>query len=168
MSTERQLLTQWAETVGCYQYLHQRSFQQYQIIRYVLGAPIIILSTVAGVLNFASTTLDPVRLGVALGSLNLVVAVLSSMEKFFTVTELAEGHRSATISYDKLYRRITVELSMPEPNPRLMEMIQTSRLEMDKLMEQSPFIPANIIRDIANDERFKTIQLPNIVRVQDL
>ena len=58
-----------------------------------------------------------------------------------------EGHRSASVSYSKFSRNISVELSLPVKE-RLVngtDFLSTQRSELDRLIEQSPNIPSDIV-----------------------
>ena len=81
--------------------------------------------------------------------------------------EQLEGHRAATIAYSKFSRNIAVELSLPreDRNSNGTEFINNSRTELDRLIEQSPNIPMDIIRRFA--KKFNNIEFnkPEILHI---
>ena len=96
--------------------------------------PIIVISTITGTANFAQETFpDAWRTYVPLciGALNLFAAILTTVLQFLKANELLESHRVSSISYGKLSRDITLELSLPiaERNYAGSVMVDKSRSE---------------------------------------
>jgi hypothetical protein len=70
------------------------------------------------------------------------------MGSYFGWAKRAEGHRISAIHYSKLYRFITVELSLPrEERMDPHDFLKYVKDQYDRLQEISPIIPTNIIRD---------------------
>jgi len=76
-----------------------------------------------------------------------------------------ESHRISSINYGKLARTITVELSLPvrDRSTGGAECVKTSRTEIDRLIEQSPSIPKNILINYENNFAGKGLSEPEIV-----
>ena len=78
--------------------------------------PVIILSTLTGVANFAQSSF-PVdarpTVSVVVGSLNIIAGLITTIAQFLKVAEKMEGHRAASVAYSKFSRNISVELSLP-------------------------------------------------------
>ena len=113
--------------------------------------PVIILSTLTGVANFAQSSF-PVEsrptVSVIVGSLNIIAGLITTIAQFLKVAEKMEGHRAASVAYSKFSRNISVELSLPVKE-RLVhgtEFLSTQRAELDRLIEQSPNIPEDIVK----------------------
>jgi hypothetical protein len=92
---------------------------------------------------------DDARLSsVALGVGSLAVGILNTMGTYFGWAKRAEGHRISSIHYSKLYRFITVELSLPREermNPH--DFLKYVKDQYDRLQEISPMVPQKVIAD---------------------
>ena len=153
---QEKILKSWGESAACYRYMNNQAFLMYKksSMRYTL--PIIVISTVTGTANFAQSTF-PVGVRsyvpLAIGSMNIVTAIMTTIMQFLKINELMEGHRAASIQYGKLSRTIRLELSLPleERAHHGTEMVEYCRGEYDRLIEQSPSIPLSIIRQFENE-----------------
>ena len=83
-----------------------------------------------------------------IGFFNLAAGLITTIAQFLRVSEMLEGHRAASIAYSKFSRNISVELSLPvkERTCGGTEFINNCRGELDRLIEQSPNIPDDIIK----------------------
>ena len=160
---QERILKSWGEASACYRYMNNQAFLMYKksSLRYTL--PIIVISTVTGTANFAQNTFPAgVRSYVPLfiGSMNIATAIMTTIMQFLKINELVEGHRLASIHYGKLSRMIRLELSLPleERSQHGTEMVEFCRAEYDRLIEQSPPIPLNIIKqfelEFPDDSKF--------------
>ena len=145
------VLKKWAETASSYRYLHDRSYQKYTSQNMWFAIPVIILSTITGTANFAQASFPDSAKDIApaiIGTLNLTAGLITTIAQFLRVSELLEGHRVASVAYGKFSRNITVELSLPveERTRGGTEFLNNCRSELDKLIEQSPNIPINILK----------------------
>lgn len=153
---QEKILKSWGEAAACYRYMNNQAFLMYKksSMRYTL--PIIIISTVTGTANFAQSTF-PISarsyVPLAIGSMNIVTAIMTTIMQFLKINELMEGHRAASIQYGKLSRTIRLELSLPldERGHHGTEMVEYCRAEYDRLIEQSPPIPLIIIKQFEHE-----------------
>jgi hypothetical protein len=171
---QEKILKRWGEASACYRYMNNQAYLMYKksSMRYTL--PIIIISTVTGTANFAQSTfpigIRPI-VPLAIGSMNIITAIMTTVMQFLKVNELMEGHRSASIQYGKLSRSIRLELALPLElrNMNGIEMVEQCRAEYDRLIEQSPSIPYNVImsfeREFPNDDTFFK---PEIVHIHPI
>ena len=148
---QEKILKNWSEIGSSYRYLHDKSFNKYERCNMCFSLPVIILSTLTGVANFAQSSF-PVEsrptVSVIIGSLNIIAGLITTIAQFLKVAEKTEGHRAASVAYSKFSRNISVELSLPVKE-RLVhgtEFLSTQRAELDRLIEQSPNIPADIVK----------------------
>lgn len=162
-SQQEKILKRWGEASACYRYMNNQAYLMYKksSMRYTL--PIIIISTVTGTANFAQSTFpNGVRpiVPLAIGSMNIVTAIMTTVMQFLKINELMEGHRAASIQYGKLSRLIRLELSLPLQHRSMhgVDMVEQCRAEYDRLIEQSPSIPYNIVmsfeKEFPTDENF--------------
>jgi len=138
------------EKAHCLSWVHKQSETMYSGRRTWIDLPVIIGSGVIAFLNAGSQSLfeDPRVSSVALGVGSLAVGILNTMGTYFGWAKRAEGHRISAIHYSKLYRFITVELSLPREermNPH--DFLKYVKDQYDRLQEISPIIPQTVIRE---------------------
>tara|TARA_R110001592_G_scaffold51_2_gene279 strand:- start:3495 stop:4319 length:825 start_codon:yes stop_codon:yes gene_type:complete len=158
------ILKGWGESAACYRYLHYKAYVMFKKLSFRFTLPIIILSTITGTANFAQDSFpESARPFVpsAIGALNLGAAILTTVQQFLKVNELMESHRVSYIHYGKLARSIRLELTLPvsERGHDGNSMISICRTEYDRLIEQSPPVPAEIISRF--DTKFPEDNSPN-------
>lgn len=138
------------EKAHCLSWVHKQAETMYSNRRTWIDLPVIIGSGVIAFLNAGSQSLfeDPRVSSVALGVGSLAVGILNTMGSYFGWAKRAEGHRISAIHYSKLYRFITVELSLPrEERMDPHDFLKYVKDQYDRLQEISPIIPTNIIAD---------------------
>jgi hypothetical protein len=155
---QEKILKKWAEVSSSYRYLHDRSYTLYSQKNLYFALPVIVLSTITGTANFAQSSFpDSVKPYAPsfIGTLNLVAGLITTVAQFLRVSELLESHRVASLAFGKLSRNIAVELSLPvkERTSNGTAFLSTCRVELDKLIEQSPSIPLSILSSF--DKKFK-------------
>jgi hypothetical protein len=165
------ILKKWSEIGSSYRYLHDKSFSKYNTQNLRFALPVIIISTITGTANFAQKSFPDawaayVPLGI--GFLNLTAGLITTVAQFLRVSELLEGHRAASIAYSKFSRNISVELSLPieQRTSDGYDFIVSSRLELDRLIEQSPNIPNTIVRLFANRFKDSSFFKPDILDIR--
>ncbi len=144
------ILKRWSEIGSSYRYLHDKSFKKFDRQNMWFALPVIVISTVTGTANFAQGSFPDawkefVPLGI--GFFNLSAGLITTVAQFLRVSELLEGHRAASLAYSKFSRNISVELSLPvkERTEDGSVFIANCRTELDRLIEQSPDIPEDIV-----------------------
>ena len=149
-SQQEDILKEWSEQAGCYRWMHERAFQVYKKQNMGFSIPVIVISTITGTANFAQGSFPESVKGWApliIGTLNLAAGLITTIAQFLRVSELLEGHRAASIAYSKLSRNIAVELSLPSDERSMpgIDYIKQCRSDIDRLIEQSPPIPPEIL-----------------------
>ena len=144
------ILKRWSEIGASYRYLHDKSFKKFNRQNMWFALPVIVISTITGTANFAQGSFPDawkefVPLGI--GFFNLSAGLITTVAQFLRVSELLEGHRAASLAYSKFARNISVELSLPvkERTEDGSVFIANCRAELDRLIEQSPDIPEDIV-----------------------
>ena len=149
-----QILVEWADKAMCYRWLHSKANALFSYLNTWYTIPVIVISTLTGTGNFAQDRVPPEYqhyFVMLIGSLNLFAGIVTTIQQFLKITQLNEAHRVSSISWDKFYRNIKIELAKhPKERIDVKQMIKMSKEEFDRLMETSPPIPAKII------ESFKT------------
>jgi hypothetical protein len=107
------------------------------------------MSTLTGTANFAQDRFPESAknyASMAIGAVNIFAGILTTIQQFLKIGELNEAHRVASISWDKFYRNIKVELAKsPIERINVDQMIKMCKEEFDRLMETSPVIEDQVI-----------------------
>jgi len=144
------ILVEWADKAICYRWLHSKSRIKYNNKNTWFTIPVIIMSTLTGTANFAIDRIPVEYKGwytVGVGSVNILAGILTTIQQFLKISELNEAHRSSSISWDKFYRNIKLELAKSrEERMPAFQMLKMSKEEFDRLMETSPPITESIIK----------------------
>lgn len=144
------ILIDWADKAMCYRWLHSKNYEKYRKLNTWFTIPVIIMSTLTGTANFAQERVPIDMRGyysMIVGGVNIVAGVVTTIQNFLKISELNESHRIASISWDKFYRKIKVELAKPPIERQSVEVyLKHCTEEFDRLMETSPEIDQNIIK----------------------
>tara|TARA_R110000803_G_scaffold210827_1_gene284035 strand:+ start:22734 stop:23411 length:678 start_codon:yes stop_codon:yes gene_type:complete len=144
------LLSEWCEVAMCYAYLHNFSQRKYKHKYHHIQIPIIILSTLTGVGNFAVDSYIPKDFQhgftAGIGGLNIFCGILGTLLSFLRYSEIMEGHRISGLAWSKLSRNIEIELSLHDKKRKsCRDFLKVCRAEYDNLLESSPSIDLDII-----------------------
>ena len=73
---------------------------------------------------------------------------MNTIGTYFGWAKRAEGHRISSIQYSKLYRFLSIEMSLPR-NERMTphDLLKYTKEYYDRLQEISPLIPPEIIKE---------------------
>ena len=167
---QENILKKWGEIGSSYRFMHDRAFLYYEKQNFRFALPVIIISTITGTANFAQSSFPAdwqAYVPLFAGFLNLTAGLVTTIAQFLRVSELLEGHRSASIAYSKFSRNISVELSLPtdERSCGGREFIANSRIEIDRLIEQSPNIPLHIVKLFGKKFKDTTFIKPDILEI---
>lgn len=148
------VLKQWAEIATSFRWLHHQAHINFSNKSFWITLPVIVISSITGTMNFAQSSFPPdfaSYVPLVIGSFNLIAGVMTTVQSYLRLSELAEGHRVASVMFGKLSRNIRVELMLPTTE-RTMDgddFIAMCRSELDRLTEQSPDIPKKIEKRFA-------------------
>ena len=157
------ILVEWADKALCYKWLHAKSHTNYSKANAWFTIPVIIMSTITGTANFAqerfSEDIKP-YIAMGIGGVNIFAGILTTIAQYLKISELNEAHRVSSISWDKFYRNIKVELAKapPERVP-VLQMLKIAKEEYDRLMETSPAVSEKItqkFKDTFENEGIKS------------
>jgi hypothetical protein len=161
-SDHENILVDWADKAMCYRWLHSKNYEKYRKLNTWFTIPVIIMSTLTGTANFAQERVPPDMRGyysMVVGGVNIVAGVVTTIQNFLKIGELNEAHRIASISWDKFYRKIKVELAKPPIERQSVDIyIKHCTEEFDRLMETSPEIDQKII--MLFKETFEGVRAP--------
>lgn len=150
------ILKSTGERAACYSILHRNAEMHFSKFNNYLALPTSILSTISGALSIGSNSIfgtDPMA-SVYIGLISLFTGIISTVNNYYGYAKRAENHRLISISYNKLFNFINVELSLKR-NERMppKNMLKIIRLEIERLIETSPAIPKKIIEQF--NEKYK-------------
>jgi len=170
---QERILKVWAEKASGWAWLHDQASRHYNSLTNRFTYPAIILSTISGGLGFSiagnvnggqSTSFIQVNktLIYFISVFNITAAALSSLQKFIRSTEKAEMHMHMNKIFSSFSRKIILELALqPGDRRECIEFCKICRDEYDKLITDSPQIPAKVIA------LFKT-QFPNATNIPEV
>ena len=165
------ILKDWAELSSCYRYMHDKSFSRFKTKNLWFTLPVIILTTLTGTANFSQSSFKETSffeyVPIIIGGVNLISGMISTIHQTLKYSTLEEGHRISAMSFGKLSRNIRVELNLPakERSTSGQEFLFSIRTELDRLLEQSPQIPVDIIKMFDNKFAKTTLYKPEIINI---
>ena len=149
---EELILQKWAEVAKSYAWMHNRAFYNYRWQNFWFSIPVIILSNLTGIANFAQSSIpdsDPNKklFPLVIGAVNITAGIITTIYQFLKVSELLEAHRAAHIGYAKFARDIETELmqirTLRSQHGR--DFLRAKHDEFDRLITTSPIIPRKIL-----------------------
>lgn len=156
------------EKAHCLSWIHRKAEEMFSSRSVWIDLPVIILGTVNGAVSVGSNSLfgDAQFASVAVGGVALLTAILSTIGSYFAWQRRAEGHRISALNYAKLYRFLSIEMSLPRaermsPN----DLLKYVKTEYDRLSEISPLVPPSIITLFRN--RFSDAKYDDISKPED-
>ena len=144
------LLSGWADTAAVYKWLHDRAHRKYKRKNKFLSIPTMILSLITGSLGIGLTGYVPpnymsVGQG-ALGGMGIFIGILQGLQTQFGWAQRSEKHAASSLGWGKLHRNIQIELAVEKEFRKDCDsFVKVCRMEYDRLTEQSPAIPSDIL-----------------------
>lgn len=149
------ILIEWCDVAKCNKWMYMRAHQKYAKYNMWFTIPSIVLSTISGTASFAQTGMTGVMRDyspIAIGTVNITVGIINTIQQFFKISQLQESHRVACIAWDKFARNIKIELAKkPEERTDAGTFFKQMRNEYDRLMESCPTIPNRVIREFIKE-----------------
>ena len=149
-SRVEEILNTWADISLCYKWLHESSYRKYIEINYRYSIPVIILSTLTGTVNVGMAGLVSGEYSsisqIVIGLISIITGVISTLQHFFRYAQISESHFNAYTGWSRLHRNIHIELNLQRKyRKKPGDFVKVCRSEYDRLMEQSPLIPTDIM-----------------------
>ena len=156
---QEKLLIKWAEKAAGYRWLHNHARLSFKKTNDYLAYPSIIIASITGVGGFA--VLNPsgnsdlsndmkvriIAIQYFFAFLNVMGGILTSISKFSQSLSLSEGHSAMCVQWSKFYRNIDMELSLDvKHRADVVEFVMKCREDYDRLLDDSPDIPAETIQ----------------------
>jgi hypothetical protein len=135
-------------------WLHNQCEEYYGSRSNWMSIPVIILSTLAGTASASANQFFPGQpqiTGLGIGSITIFTGILSTINSYFAFAKRTEAHRIADIQFNKVFRFISVEMTLPRNERiRAKDMLKIVREQIERLAETSPQVPEFIC------DKFKT------------
>jgi hypothetical protein len=138
------------EKAHCLSWCHKQAEGVYSLRRTWIDLPVIVISGLTGFMSAGSTMMfdDAKVSSIALGVCSLFVSILNTAGAYFGWAKRAEGHRISAIQYAKLYRFLSIEMSLPRDERMApQDLLKTTRETYDRLAEISPMLPPEVVAD---------------------
>lgn len=157
---QQRLLINWAEKATGYAWLHNRSVNYFKNRNLYIAIPASFFGYIAGATSFISSGDGggSMAISTVIGVCGILAGLLTNFQEIFTFKELGEQHRISALRFLSFFRDISCELSIhPDHRTDPIEYITMKRMELDKLLEQSPMPPQSIIDEF--NKKFKKVQI---------
>jgi hypothetical protein len=138
------LLKNQAEQAESYSILHNLSYEKYQFRSNIINIPVIVLSSVIGLLTGMNIQDDGMFIILSTGS--IFVSVIKSIDSYFQLQKRSEGHRICSLQFSQIFNKIQIELSLSRDqrqNPK--DMLALIKTDLKNLFDIAPLIDADII-----------------------
>jgi len=154
------------ERAHCLSWLHKRCEEIYSKRKTFIDLPVIIGSGVIAFLNAGSssmfegqTQLSSISLGIG----SLAVGILNTLGSYFAWAKRSEGHRISSIQYGRLYRFLSIEMSLPrEERMNPSDLLKYTKDSYDRLQETSPLVPADVVNEFKSKfSKYEDIAKPD-------
>ena len=129
-------------------WLHKKSEEKYDKLKIPLDLSVIVISTVNGFLSVGSNQIFQgwEFASIILGVISLFVSVLNTVSSYFSYGKRCEGHRISALSHARLYRYLSIEMSLPrDERASPHDLLKFTKDNYERLQEISPLIPPDII-----------------------
>lgn len=151
------LLISWAEKASGRSWQHNESIKYYKRKNNIISIPACVFGYISGTATLLNGTTNS-YLTASIGICGILAGVLANLQQMFTFKELSEQHRISSLQFQSFHRDIGCELSLhPDFRVSPINYVKAKRLEYDKLIEQSPYIPDCIIKEF--DDEFKNSKI---------
>jgi hypothetical protein len=167
------MMADWADKAACYRWMHEKTSIIYGMRDRSFNIPVIILSGVTAGANFALNSIfgdndkeNQKWAQLGLGGASLIAGIIQTLMNFYSYAKGSEAHRLAGISWGKFNRQLCIEMRMnPCERQDSIYFLKWFRTELDRLIEQSPIIPENIINQFNKMFKNADIVKPEITGI---
>lgn len=156
-----------AEKSNCLSWCHKKSEELFSNKTMYIDLPCIIIGSINGFISVGAKQIFPgdELSSLYIGIVALFVSLLNTISSYFSWSRRAENHKMSSLSYAKLYRFLSVQMSLPrQERISPTELLKFTQNEYNRLNETSALLPPSVIDTFKS--RFKTldnISLPSEV-----
>lgn len=138
------LLKAQGEQAESWSILHNLAYDKYQFRSNIINIPVIVLSSVIGLLTGMNIQNDDMFIILSTGS--IFVSVIKSIDSYFQLQKRSEGHRICSLQFSQIFKKIQIELSLQRgarSNPK--DMLALIKTDLKNLFDIAPLIDEDII-----------------------
>jgi hypothetical protein len=138
------LLKAQGEQAESWSILHNLAYDKYQFRSNIINIPVIVLSSVIGLLTGMNIQADEMFIILSTGS--IFVSVIKSIDSYFQLQKRSEGHRICSLQFSQIFKKIQIELSLQRDarsNPK--DMLALIKTDLKNLFDIAPLIDEDII-----------------------
>lgn len=139
------LLKAQGEQAESWSILHNLAYDKYQFRSNIINIPVIVLSSVIGLLTGMNIQNDDMFIILSTGS--IFVSVIKSIDSYFQLQKRSEGHRICSLQFSQIFKKIQIELSLQREarsNPK--DMLALIKTDLKNLFDIAPLIDEDIIQ----------------------
>ena len=158
------VIKMWGEKAAGNRELHLNSVRHWKKISSYLSIPLIFLTTITSVSTFNAINYEDYAYWMyAAGTVNLIAAFLTSLNKYLKPEEKIQSHYQSAKAFGCFYRKIVLELSLSRSNRESTSILtKWAKNEYDKLIQDSPIVSNKIINNYKTLHT-KDTNIPDIV-----
>jgi hypothetical protein len=139
------LIKSWGEKAAHLRWLHTKCSLKWSRLSKQFTVPIIICTTLTGVVNFSQESSNNVWLLWIMGSINILSVMMIGIKEFYNPEMNAQLHRSIAKQFGAFYRQIVLELTLPRSDRRpCNELLNWAKTEFDRMLFDSPHITNSV------------------------
>ena len=140
------LLEDWKRRARESQFCHYEAAKYFSRLNYVLGIPVVILTSLVGTTVYATlqkSVAVPLQIGV--GAISMLAAILAGLQTFLRFGERAEKHRTLGAQYGTIRRQLEVNRVLSaERRGAIEDFLKSLRETLDALAQSAPDVPPRI------------------------
>tara|TARA_Y100000389_G_C17430210_1_gene502113 strand:+ start:815 stop:1486 length:672 start_codon:yes stop_codon:yes gene_type:complete len=158
------VLKMWGEKAAGNRELHLNSVRHWKKVSSYFSIPLIFLTTITSVSTFSAVNYEDYEYWMyAAGTVNLIAAFLTSLNKYLKPEEKIQAHYQSARAFGAFYRKIVLEMSLSRTNREPTNILtKWAKNEYDKLIMDSPILPNKII-NIYKSLHTNNINTPDII-----
>ena len=145
----KNILYMLANTAQCYAKLSYKSHKYYDKIQSCLTIPVIFFSTIIGTASLTNTSDFSTKyyfyLSMIIGFINILISILTTILRYFKISEYNEMYRVSHIAWDTYVRDILLILPNITDEDNFKLFFNKKLSEYSTLMDNTPIFPIRII-----------------------
>jgi len=154
------LIADWSDRAKCYRWMHDKTSRAYASYNQYMMIPIIFLSTLTGTANFGLGSIfngdesGKTIASLGIGGVSIITSIISTLANFLQYGKGSESHSVSALMWAKFSRLISIEMALhPTDRMEAFAFLKMFRIELDRLVEQSPSISERVILDFKREFR---------------
>lgn len=151
MDKEIELLKRWLRRIKRKQLAHRLSAKRKGHYHLIMGIPVVIISAIVGLFAFSSIESD--NKFFLIGTLSLLVSILSSLQTFLKFELKAKLHQDADIGYSEIRMDIEESLTFIHVSDKeeIKARCEKIRAKIENVNHHSPLISESIWKQVKLD-----------------